>query len=179
MKPLFLCTTLYVLLTTFITTVMFSPTSSAQDDSAIAEVRRAFQLHTPENFDNGGEISHYVWKNFNAFFPHATIARTIPVRELREAPSADVADFIVRSAEGSSTFHNYVSSNPQIDAVLVLVDGEIAYESYPRMQPFERHLGWSITKVIVSTALAALEHQGRVDMESPVEHYLAALPGRA
>lgn len=45
------------------------------------------------------------------------------------------------------------------------------------MEPFERHLGCSITKVIVSTALAALKQQGKVDMSMSVENYAPELNG--
>ena len=144
-----------------------APGVAGQDQSELEEMRDIYRLHTSENFDDGGEVSHYVWKNFTSFFPHAAISRTSPVRELEEAPNSAVA----------SRLQEYIGNNSTIDAVIVLVDDKIVFETYPAMQAYERHLGWSITKVVVSTALAALEQQGRVDVDLAIEHYLPELEG--
>jgi CubicO group peptidase (beta-lactamase class C family) len=61
----------------------------------------------------------------------------------------------------------------------VLHDGEVVYEAYPDLKPYQKHLAWSVTKVFVSTALAILEHQGKVNMSLPVEHYLPELKNTA
>ena len=151
----------------------------AQEHSALAEMRDIYQQHTADNFDDGGEVSHYVWKNFVSFFPHATISRTSPQRTLNSNPNSAVADFSITSNTTDGSFHDYVSSESTIDGVIILANGEVVYENYPNMQPYERHLGWSITKIVVSTALAALEKQGRVDVELPIDHYLSELSGSA
>ena len=72
---------------------------------------------------------------------------------------------MVETESGPSRFGAYVEDNPFIDGVIVLAEGQIIFESYPYIKAYERHLGWSITKVVVSTALAALESQGRVNSE--------------
>ena len=149
----------------------------AQNQSSLEDMRELYQMHTPENFDDGGLISRYVWKNFASFYPHATIARTSAARPLRVSTKSSVASFQVTTESGDSSLHNYVNSSPLVDGLIVLAGGNVAYESYPAMEPFERHLGWSITKVIVSTALAALENQGKVDINMPVEIYVPELNG--
>lgn len=149
----------------------------AQEPTSLTQVRELYQQHTPENFDDGGSVSHYVWKNFSAFYPHATIARTSPERSLEVQHDNAIANFPVTTEDGDSTFMSYIENSPLIDGVIVMAGGEIVYESYPAMESFDRHLGWSITKVVVSTALAALENQGKVDIALPVEHYLPQLRG--
>jgi CubicO group peptidase (beta-lactamase class C family) len=59
--------------------------------------------------------------------------------------------------------------------MIVLHDGDVVFEAYPNMQSYDRHLGWSVTKVVTSTALAVLERQGRVNVDSVVENYLPLL----
>jgi CubicO group peptidase (beta-lactamase class C family) len=49
------------------------------------------------------------------------------------------------------------------------------FERYPRMQPFEKHLLWSVGKTIPSTLIAMLEDEGRIDVQEPVERYLGEL----
>jgi CubicO group peptidase (beta-lactamase class C family) len=88
-----------------------------------------------------------------------------------------VANFPITTQAGDSTLHNYVKDSPLVDGIIVLAGGKVVYESYPRMEVFERHLSWSVTKVIVSSALASLENQGKVDMAMPVENYVPELKG--
>ena len=151
--------------------------TSAQDtnENSLEKKRDIYREYTPENFDDGGQISHYVWKNFPAFFPHAVIARTAPERPLSLAPLMSVADFPVTVDDAETTLGDYVGNSPLIDGMIVLSGGKVVYEAYPRMEAYDRHLGWSVTKVYISTALAALEMQGKVDVDLPVETYVKAL----
>ena len=72
-----------------------------------------------------------------------------------------------------------MEKNPHVDGLLVLHKGEIVFEAYPRMETHERHLTWSVTKVVVGTALAALQAKGQADMQAPVEQYLPELANTA
>ena len=149
----------------------------ALSQTSLDTVRGVYQQYTPENFDDGGQISHYVWKNFASFFPQATIARTRPERSLPSSPDSALTSATVETESGLSHFGAYVEGNPFIDGVIVLAEGRILFESYPNMKAYDRHLGWSITKVVVSTALAALESQGRVNVDRAVSDYLPELVG--
>ena len=62
-------------------------------------------------------------------------------------------------------------------AVVVLHKGEVAFETYPRMQPYEKPIWWSVTKVLPSTLIALLEERGQIDTALPVETYVEALEG--
>ena len=152
---------------------------AAQDDdkTALEKKRDIYSEYTPDNFDDGGPVSHYVWKNFSAFFPHAVIARTTSERPLTNAPLQSVANFPVTIDGTETTLDAYVASSPLIDGMIVLSGGKVVYEAYPRMKAHDRHLGWSVTKVYISTALAALEKQGKVNVDLPVETYVKALAG--
>ncbi len=149
--------------------------AAAQETTTLEQVREIYAMHTAENFDDGGAVSHYVWRHFPSFFPHATVAHIAPIRPLELALDEAVADFAIETEAGAATLADYVNSSPLVDALIVLHRGRIVYEAYPRMQPYERHLGWSITKVVVGTALAALEYQGRVDMDAAVQDYVPEL----
>ena len=162
-------------LTATILLLVLQAGAHAQPASTLSAVREVYQQYTPENFDDGGAVSHYVWKNFVSFFPHATIARAVAIRELEVQQNPALSIFEVKRGQEVTRFDDYVMSNPTIDGVIVLVGGKVAYEAYPNMQPYDRHLGWSITKVLVSTALAALEEQGFVEVDVPINQYLPAL----
>ena len=140
-------------------TFCFTLSAPAMSQTSLETVCGIYQQHTPENFDDGGEISHYVWKNFVSFFPQVTITRIRPERSLPGSPDSALTSAMVETESGLSHFGSYVEGNPFIDGVIVLAEGRIIFESYPNMKAYDRHLGWSITKVVVSTALAALESQ--------------------
>ena len=46
----------------------FTLSEPAMSQTSLETVCGIYQQHTPENFDDCGEISHYVWKNFASFF---------------------------------------------------------------------------------------------------------------
>jgi CubicO group peptidase (beta-lactamase class C family) len=143
------------------------------------EHRAMFRAITPENFDDGGEISRYVWKNTPAFYGMATIARTRPERALPEKIRAEVANAELTLDGNRVGLDEYVRSSPLVDGMVVLHDGAIVYEAYANMAPWDRHYTWSVGKVFASTALAILEARELVDVEQPVERYLPELSGTA
>ena len=149
----------------------------AVSQTSLETVRGIYRQYTPENFDDGGEISHYVWKNSSSFFLQATVARTQPERSLNNKLYSGLASAIVDTESGQQRFETYVENSQYIDGLIVLAGGQIIFESYPNMEAYDRHLSWSITKVVVSTALAALESQGRVNVDRAASDYLPDLIG--
>jgi CubicO group peptidase (beta-lactamase class C family) len=55
--------------------------------------------------------------------------------------------------------------------------GQVVYERYPRMRPFDRHLLMSVSKVFTALAVGQLEARGQVEPGRPVEGYLPELKG--
>jgi len=64
-----------------------------------------------------------------------------------------------------------------IDGFLVLHRGQVVYECYPRMRPFDKHIWWSVSKAVVALRVARLEDRGLIDAGMPVETYLPELAG--
>jgi len=149
----------------------------ANEDSttSLEHQRYIYGAYTADNFDDGGPISRHVWQNFPAFYRHTTIAHSGPERLLPQNPRVDVAGFKITLSTGTTTLAGYLESNPYVDGMIVLHGGDIVFEAYPNMHPYDRHIAWSVTKVVTSSALAVLERQGLVDMDSPVENYVPRL----
>jgi CubicO group peptidase (beta-lactamase class C family) len=61
--------------------------------------------------------------------------------------------------------------------MVIVHQGQIVFETYPRMQPYEKPIWWSVTKVLVSTVVAILEDRGLVDVQKPIEIYVPELEG--
>jgi CubicO group peptidase (beta-lactamase class C family) len=61
--------------------------------------------------------------------------------------------------------------------MVILHRGKIVFEDYPRMQPYERPIYWSVSKVLVSAVVSILEDRGRVEIDKPIETYIPELSG--
>ena len=141
--------------------------------------RDDFNSVTPTNFDSGGAVSRQFHLNAESYRHATTIARTAPARDLATSLRPEVTGFAVTHSGGTETFGEYVANNPYIDGVIALHRGTVVFEAYPRMEPWQRHFAWSVTKVLTSTALAVLVEAGQVDRDAPVDRYVPALKDSA
>ena len=139
------------------------------------DFREVFTSVTPANFDSGGAISRQFHLNAESYLRMSTVARRAEARELVFAPRPDLAGQVVSHEGGDTSFGEYVAQDPLLDGVVVIHDGVIVFEAYPNMDPWQRHFAWSVTKVVTSTALAALVDDGLLDMDAPIDRYLPVL----
>ena len=137
--------------------------------------RERFQSVTPTNFDQGGAVSHQFHLQAESYLTTATVTAPARALSLVMNPSQALADLSVRHRNGEGPFSRYVAAEPWISSVIVLHGGEVVFEAYPRMQPDQRHFAWSVSKVVTSAVIAALVHDGLVDMEKTVAEYVPAL----
>ncbi|MFT5250585.1 MAG: CubicO group peptidase (beta-lactamase class C family) [bacterium] len=136
-----------------------------------------FKQWNLDNWDDGGEISRYIFLNMPEFWTHATIRRTGNVKSLKEDYRKEIAELKVNSELGEMTLQDYVKNSEKVDGMIILQGDRIVYEAYPRMLPNDRHLYWSVSKVFASTLIAILEDKIQLDVTKPVEHYLPELKG--
>ena len=134
----------------------------------------AFDLATWEVVE---DASYYLLRTAE-LFPHAVIHRAGPISALPEAPRPELGAVEATAATGRTTLDALVERGP-VAGFLVVHRGEVVYERYPRMRPFDRHLCWSVTKTFPAALVAMLEAEGRVDVREPVEAYLPGLAGTA
>lgn len=117
-------------------------------------------------------------KNIHQFVPTVNVYRAGQVRELGELENPSLVEFPVAIAGGSMTFDAFLASEHSTTmGLVVLHSGQIVFERYPRMQPHEKPIWWSVTKVFVSTLVAILEDRGLVDVDRSIEEYLPELAG--
>lgn len=127
-------------------------------------------------WDKGGPLMRYTFRRMTEFFPHAVIVRSGEVARLAEKICDEVARIHVRTNEGDISFDTYVTHGP-VNGVVVLHQGEIVYERYPRMDADDLHLTMSVSKVFTSTLIAILEDRGLVASHEPVNAYLPETGG--
>ncbi len=141
--------------------------------------REGFRSVGPRTFDRGGEVGRRFHLDAAAWLEMATIARTGPVRSLPVSLRPEVADTELRLPDGNARFAACVAQDPYVDAAIVVHRGQIVFEAYPRMEPWQRHFAWSVSKVLASTALGALVGKGELDPERDVTAWLPELAGTA
>lgn len=128
------------------------------------------QQWTLDNWDEGGPLMRYVFLNMPEFWNHSLIDRGGPVRELPESLRDDVAGFMTTTDAGEMTLQQYVDSST-VNGAIVVHEGRIVFESYPRMLPSDRHLLMSVSKPFASTLIAILEDRELIDVGRPVDSY--------
>ncbi len=125
-----------------------------------------------------GEAMAWRNRNLHQIVPTVNVYRDGPVSTLAVRPMAAIAGYPVDTPAGEMTFDAYLHGERSTTMGIVIVHrGDIVFERYPRMQPHEKPIWWSVTKVLPATLVAILEHRGLVDATQAVERYVPALKG--
>ena len=151
------------------------------DQSFTLEEARSLRHQFEPSFSSwteGGDLSRYVYLNMSEFWPHIVLSRLGHARELIADHQSAVGALTVAVAEGETGVSEYVSDSPT-DGAIVVHDGRIVFEDYPRMLPTDKHVWFSVSKIFVSTAVAILEDHGQIDVNQPIDFYLQGLNGTA
>ncbi|MBW2542911.1 MAG: serine hydrolase [Deltaproteobacteria bacterium] len=146
--------------------------------SSVEETFRWHRAH-PENtawWDVVGEQQAWYFKNIQQVYPSVTVYRAGPVRELGYRLMDEIANHPVKTPSGTARFADFLNGEDSTTMGLVILhEGEIAFEAYPRMEPYQKPIYWSVAKVLVSTLVAILEDRGLVDVANPIELYIPEL----
>jgi hypothetical protein len=129
-------------------------------------------------WDAVGEQLAWSHRNVHQIAPSVNVYRDGPVRPLARRPLQEIAEFPVETPDGTLGYRRFLDSEHSTTMGMVIVHrGNIVFEAYPRMQPYEKPIFWSVTKVLTSTVLAILEDRGEVDVSESVETYIPELVG--
>jgi len=146
--------------------------------SSVEETFRWHRAHptTTAWWDTFGEQQAWYFKNIQQVYPSVSVYRAGAVRELDRQPRDEIADFPVATPSGSVRFADFLNSDASTTMGLVILHrGKIVFEAYPRMQPYQKPIYWSVAKILVSTLVAILEDRGLVDVNQPIESYIPEL----
>jgi CubicO group peptidase (beta-lactamase class C family) len=128
---------------------------------------------TLSSWDLGGAPSAWAYLHAGELFPATEIMTAGPAAPLAEEPTAQVADFPV---EPGLSLAQYVDRGP-VSGIVVVWHGRVAFERYPRMEPGQRHLLMSVTKVVTAAVAGILELRGQLDLGQPVDSVIGELAG--
>jgi CubicO group peptidase (beta-lactamase class C family) len=154
--------------------------SEFKSSSSVTEVRQQIEKLPKDNVwwtVNGKDMA---WnnKNLQRIFPTVAVYRDGPVRELSYRLMPEIPAFEVDTPKGKMPFVEFLKSEQSTTmGVVIIHKGKIVFEQYPRQQPYEKPIYWSVTKAFVSTVLAILEDRGLVDVSKPIDFYIPELSG--
>jgi CubicO group peptidase (beta-lactamase class C family) len=142
----------------------------------VAEMHRWHQPATWQETDAGGPRTHYSWTHQSEYGPQAVILRAGSVSDLPVALDDQVAQYRTQTRLGTLPLDAYVHHpDSGVDAVVVLSQGRIVYEAYPRMRPLDKHTLASVSKPYASLLIALLVERGQLEVHAPIERYLPEL----
>ena len=147
------------------------PDEVRADEDALTKYQGMYKEYQAPQFYFGGENSRFTWLNMLGFMPHAAVHHH-HTRPLSTQIDSSIASWPVTIHQQTQTFDQYVLSDDRIDSIVIWHKSHIVYQKYKSHGPLDRHMSWSVTKVIVAAALARLETAGEVDLTKTVKHYL-------
>lgn len=141
-------------------------------------VERAMELRQQvnrESWDNGGELSRFVYLHSSEVFPAAIVKRSGPILAPGKNLRPEIADFVIGDAKDPGKTLGELLVDSELDAFIIVHQGRIVFETYPHMSPDDRHLLFSVTKVFVGTLVGILEARRQVEIDKPIQKYLPEL----
>jgi CubicO group peptidase (beta-lactamase class C family) len=137
-------------------------------------------LSRPENkvkIQFPGNATQYAWQHMSKYLPTAQVLRRGNIVNLTYAIDSTIGDISYQDLNNKSITVNSHFEKFPIDAMVVIKNGKIVYERYKTMQPNDKHIWFSVSKVIGPTLLLGLEKEGIVDINKAVTDYLPELRG--
>lgn len=151
---------------------------NALPDGGIYSAADVARLHAEINLSNwlnGGYRSHFAYLNSSHFFPVSIIHRRGPVSELVYEPNPVIGNYPIASeSDNNKTLDEFITEYP-INGIVIIHQGRIVYERYPRMQMHDHHLLHSVTKALIGTTVGILEDRGEIDIDLGIDVYISEL----
>ena len=117
----------------------------------------------------------WMHKNVHQIFPTVNVYRQGPVSILQSA--GQDSDELENAFEGGSLSLDELISNEasSILGMIILHRGEIVFESYPRMKPYEKPIYWSVTKVLPALLVRLFEERGLIDTDKAIDFFYLSI----
>lgn len=144
-------------------------------------LQQAKEIHKNFDYDfdywltgGGGDTTRYVFLHMSEFFLTTSLNPKGKLRELPVNLNPNIDSFIINTKLGEMSIGKYIQDAP-VDGIVIIKNGKIVFEAYPRMYWDDKHIWFSVSKTLAGTAVAILEDRGMVDVQLPINQYLTAL----
>ncbi len=122
----------------------------------------------------------WAFRNMDSVTRTAMLHRGGPLPVMEETPDSSLSDRVITDAEGQKRTLEDLLEVHNADGFLMLRDGKIHYENYWNgYSKHQRHIWYSMTKSLVSSAFGILAEQHNLDLNAAPAHYISELKGSA
>lgn len=173
-----LCRALLITTILWLLSSGFAVADDFKSASSVSEVREQITKLPKDDIWWSVNGTDMLWnnKNLHQLFPTVNIYRDGQVRELEYARNRDIDNFKVKTPAGELRLVDFLDSDHSTSQGLVILhQGKIVFEHYARMEPYEKPIYWSVTKVLVAAVISILEDRGEVDIDKPIDAYVPRL----
>jgi len=150
-------------------------------DTSLNTVRDIYSFfHEPANvvqIQVASDKTRYAWQNLSGFFYTQQVLRDGPISVLPEHINPEIGEITFTRPDSPQETVDQHFDESNMDGLLVIHQGNIVFERYKTMRPFDKHMWFSCSKVIPGTMVALLEHEGKVDVKKFVSDYVPQLKG--
>ena len=149
-----------------------------REASSVAEVRTQIEKLPKDDiwWNVYGEDQAWNFKNLHRFLPTVNVYREGQVRFLENQPMPSIPNHKVSTPQGEMTFKEMIASDQSTTmGIVILHQGKIVFEYYPRQEPYEKPIYWSVTKVFVAAIIGIMEDRGQIDVGKQMGHYIPEL----
>ncbi|MGB5736461.1 MAG: serine hydrolase domain-containing protein [Thiohalocapsa sp.] len=155
------------------------PVASAKTPFSLEFARGAQERFENFHYQLGGDHALYYNLHLSEVLPTAVSKPNEHYRPLEKALDPALGDSVsFRVKEGDLTLNEYVvHPNHRVQAVVMVHEGKIVYETYPGMDPMDQHVWMSPGKTTVGLVISQLEAEGKIDMNKEVVEYLPEFKG--
>jgi CubicO group peptidase (beta-lactamase class C family) len=154
-----------------------APPSFEAGESQLEVIEHHRRIPTDDHWWNvrGPEMG-WMHRHVQQIFPTVAVHRSGPVRELDYSLDARIAAVVIDTPDGPMSFAELLRSDVSTTlGVVILHEGKVVFEDYPRMRDYEKVMYWSVSKVLTGTLTRILEERSEIDVSMPVEHYVPRL----
>lgn len=147
--------------------------SSLKHGYTLSDAKRLHDKWSLQQFLNITESGAYSYLHLSEFLPHALVSRNGQVNELAYNIKESIGDITLEKEGKQVQLEKMITAKDSpVQGLLVVNNGEIAYEQYPGMRKTDRHVWMSNAKVFAGLLIAMLEDEGLIDIQKPISHYL-------
>ena len=160
---------------------------AAQERTPLEEFRNGFPIELSvrareadlPTLLSGGDEAAYFNVRASEFLPTAMLSVRQPSRMIDEDFIPEIGEISAETINfGTMTLDEYVSMpESYLQGFIVVHEGEIVYEKYPRMRPEDHHLWMSNAKVTTSLVIDLLIDEGKINENETLGAYIPEFVG--
>ena len=126
------------------------------------------------------DVGTYAMARLSEVLRTAVIHRRGSIAKLKKSSMPEVAKVTATTALGTMALRKAIDDpRSRMRAIAVVHKGELVFEEYVGIRPWDKHVWASSSKTISGLLVHILAKEGRIDLDAPVSKYLKDFKGTA